>query len=163
MAWSFRGEATNKVDPKGRVSIPASFRPVIVEGDPNCTDGKNPDLVLAYGVDHANCLQGYSIARANEIEEEIKRLPYGRQRDKAELRFSAQSAYLTIDHNGRTVIPAKMRARFGIEDEVVFVGMNDKFQLWEPSAYADYVRAMDEEDDGMSVMEMLNSVRNFGG
>ena len=41
----FRGEGLNKVDSKGRVSIPALFRRVIESCDPGWTDGLQPELV----------------------------------------------------------------------------------------------------------------------
>ena len=51
----FRGEGHHKVDGKGRVSIPASFRRVLESGDPDWTDGLNPNLVIVYG-DHRRSL-----------------------------------------------------------------------------------------------------------
>ena len=45
----FRGEAENKVDSKGRVSIPAPFRRVLEEGDPDWSNGVNPNFVIVYG------------------------------------------------------------------------------------------------------------------
>jgi len=42
----FRGEAENKVDNKGRVSIPAAFRRILEEGDPDWSSGLNPNLLL---------------------------------------------------------------------------------------------------------------------
>ena len=45
----FRGEAENKVDAKGRISIPAPFRRILEEGDPDWSSGLNPNLVIVYG------------------------------------------------------------------------------------------------------------------
>ena len=47
----FRGEFHQKVDGKGRVSIPADFRRVLESGDPSWSDGKAPEFVIVY-VDH---------------------------------------------------------------------------------------------------------------
>ena len=57
----FRGEAENKVDVKGRVSIPAAFRRILEEGDPDWSSGSNPNLVIVYGRRNRKCLEGYSL------------------------------------------------------------------------------------------------------
>ena len=54
----FRGESLNKVDAKGRVSVPAAFRRVIEEGDPDFSDGSYPNFVIVYGGVRSTCLEG---------------------------------------------------------------------------------------------------------
>ena len=68
MARRFRGESVHKVDSKGRVSVPAPFRRVLEEGDPDWTPGANPNLVLVYGRMGRNCLEGYSMKSMEEVE-----------------------------------------------------------------------------------------------
>ncbi|MDG1769388.1 MAG: MraZ N-terminal domain containing protein, partial [Yoonia sp.] len=51
MVLSFTGEHIQKVDGKGRMSIPADFRRVLESQDPDWTDGLNPRMYLLYG-DH---------------------------------------------------------------------------------------------------------------
>ena len=66
----FRGEAENKVDSKGRVSIPAPFRRVLEEGDPDWSNGVNPNFVIVYGRRNSKCLEGYSLKSMNDVDEE---------------------------------------------------------------------------------------------
>ena len=59
VARRFRGEGLQKVDAKGRVSIPALFRRVIEACDPNWCDGLPPELVIVYGDSRRNFLRKF--------------------------------------------------------------------------------------------------------
>ncbi len=144
MAKRFRGESVHKVDSKGRVSIPAPFRRVLEEGDPDWSPGANPNLVLVYGRKGRNCIEGYSMRSMEEVDDMISDLPrYSREREILERMINTQSIYAQVDENGRMVLPAKLRERVGIAAEATFAGMGDKFQIWDPGAYADDARALD--------------------
>ena len=49
MAEAFRGEFYQKVDAKGRVSIPAAFRRILEADDPPSTDFPRPRVYMIYG------------------------------------------------------------------------------------------------------------------
>ena len=132
----FRGESLHKVDSKGRVSIPAQFRRVLEEGDPDFKSGLNPSCVLVHNQKSKNCLEGYSISSINEVDNLVSNLPrYSREREILERMLNAQSSYAQIDENGRLVLSNKLRQLIDVSSEAVFVGMGDKFQIWEPTHY----------------------------
>ena len=113
----FRGESVHKVDGKGRVSIPASFRRVIEEGDPDFTADLNPSCVLVYGRKGRNCLEGYSITSMTEVDDLVSRLPrYSRNREILERILNSQSVYSQIDDNGRLVLSARLRELVDIKN-----------------------------------------------
>ena len=142
----FRGESLHKVDRKGRVSIPAQFRRVLEEGDPDFSEENNPMCVLVYGRKQRNCLEGYSIRSINHVDDMVAKLPrYSREREILERFLNAQSVYAQIDDNGRLVLSAKLREIVRIDNEAIFVGMGDKFQIWEPKAYEVDMNALDRE------------------
>ena len=161
MEQRFRGESVHRVDAKGRVSVPASFRRVLELGDPDWETGSNPSFVLIYGLDGTACLNGYTKREADRLGAKIEALPYGPQRKRMERRLMTQSVFLTLDDNGRFVLSQALRDQFAIESEAKFAGMNEKFEIWSPAAYEADQAALDAEDDapGMNLLEALNTLR----
>ena len=167
MARRFRGESVHKVDSKGRVSIPAPFRRVLEEGDPDWVPGGNPTLVLVYGRKGRNCLEGYSVRAIEEVDDMISTLPrYSRDREILERLINTQSTYAQVDENGRMVLPARLRERIGVTGEATFAGMGDKFQIWEPEAYIDDMASIDDwledQDEETDPFALLDRAR-LGG
>ena len=136
MARRFRGESQHKVDAKGRVSIPALFRRVLEAGDPNWTDGLNPELVIVYGDHRRKFLECYTMAAIDEVDAKIAALPRGgMERKMLERMFHGQSYPTSVDETGRIVLPAKLRAKIEIDDEAFFIAAGDTFQIWKPETY----------------------------
>jgi MraZ protein len=132
----FRGESQHKVDAKGRVSIPALFRRVLEAGDPNWTDGLNPELVIVYGDHRRKFLECYTMEAIDEVDAKIAALPRGgMERKMLERMFHGQSYPTSVDETGRIVLPAKLRAKIEIEDEAFFIAAGDTFQIWKPETY----------------------------
>lgn len=137
MSRRFRGESQHKVDTKGRVSIPASFRRVLEAGDPNWKSGDNPELVIVYGDARRTYLECYTIEAIEEVDAKIDRMPRGSVQRKALQRLiHGQSFPTTVDETGRLVLPAKLRGKINLEAEAFFIAAGDTFQIWKPEAYA---------------------------
>jgi MraZ protein len=138
LARRFRGESTHKVDGKGRVSIPAPFRRVLEEGDPDWTEGLQPQLVIVYGRPGKKCLECFTIRAMEEIDEKVSRMPrFSPRREALERLINTKSAYAAVDETGRIVLTGRLREMIGVTDEAVFAGMGDHFQIWEASALAE--------------------------
>ncbi len=136
MARRFRGESVHKVDAKGRVSIPAAFRRVLEDNDPDWTEGLTPTLVIVYGDKSRSFLEGYSMTAMEEVDERIADLPRGsRNRRLLERMFSGQAVTMQVDETGRLVLPPKLRDKIGIKGEAFFIASGDTFQIWEPGTY----------------------------
>ncbi len=136
MVRRFRGEGIQKVDTKGRVSIPASYRGVLRDGDPSWSEGKLPEFVIVYGDRRRDYLECFTIDAANEVDERISRMPRGSPRRRAlERLFNGQSLAASVDETGRIVLPLRQRQKIDIEDEAYFVAMGDTFQIWKPESY----------------------------
>jgi len=145
----FRGESVHKVDAKGRVSIPAPFRRVLEEGDPDWSPGKNPTFVIIYGDKKQAFLRGYSIEGADALDDKVAKLgDFDPERRILERMLNAQSVYASVDENGRIVLSQKLREKAGIAKEATFAGMGDKFEIWNPDRYEDDMEALQSDLDG---------------
>jgi len=142
----FRGESHHKVDSKGRVSIPASFRRVLEAADPNYREGDNPELVIVYGDHRRTYLECYTMAAIDEVDAKIDALARGSMERKMLQRlFHGQSLPTAVDETGRLVLPAKLRQKIGLEGEAFFIAAGDTFQIWKPETYEAEELAKTEE------------------
>ena len=146
MARTFRGESHHKVDGKGRVSIPASFRRVLEASDPNWTDGLNPELVIVYGDHRRSFLECYTTEAIQEVDAKIDALPRGSMERKMLQRlFHGQSFPTNVDETGRLVLPLKLRKKIDLDNEAFFIAAGDTFQVWKPETYEAEELARTEE------------------
>ncbi|MFP1644075.1 division/cell wall cluster transcriptional repressor MraZ [Pontitalea aquivivens] len=136
MARRFRGSETFKVDAKGRVSIPASFRRVIEACDPDWTPGNRPNIVIVYGGPQQTWLQVYTMEAIAEIDAQIDMMQRGSvERAEIEDLMYGQSHEAQIDDDGRLVLPQKLREKIGLKSEAFFVSAGTSFKIWDPATY----------------------------
>ena len=62
--------------------------------------------------------------------------PSRKARRALERLLNTQSVYAQVDENGRIVLPQRLREMFGLDEEALFAGMGEHFQIWAPEAYA---------------------------
>ena len=112
----FRGESHHKVDSKGRVSIPASFRRVLEAEDPSWQTGSAPELVIVYGDARREYLECYTINAIEEVDAKIDKLPRGSMRRKMLQRmYHGQSFPTSVDE---TYAAIKQQMRGGVLDRI---------------------------------------------
>jgi MraZ protein len=149
------------VDQKGRVSVPATFRRVLEEGDPDWAPGGNPSFVLIYGLS-GSCLDGHTVAGANALDERVSRVPDRKQRQALERIFNSQSVYAQVDENGRIVLPQRLRDKFGLDEEALFAGMGEHFQVWAPGGYREDMESLDDVSEREALFAALDAVGREG-
>lgn len=144
----FIGESHHKVDNKGRVSIPAAFRRVLVNGDPDCSEGGNPQMVIVYGGKSRNYLECFTVSAIEKIYDQIEKMPRASQKRKALQRlYSTHALYTAVDDTGRLVLPAKLRDKVDLSDQAFFASQGETFEIWKPETYDDVYAAEPDEDD----------------
>lgn len=138
MARRFRGEHDTKIDGKGRVSIPASFRKVIEGNDPDWVEGRPATLIVVLGNDRRRFLECYSVRAIEEVDAVIESMPRGSSERRAMEDFIyAKSETLLVDGTGRTVLPKKLRDKIGLgaDTPLIFKGAGDTFQIWNAATF----------------------------
>ncbi|MGY6695294.1 MAG: division/cell wall cluster transcriptional repressor MraZ [Roseinatronobacter sp.] len=138
MARRFRSTYHQKVDAKGRVSVPASFRRVIEKADPDWKEGLRPNFIIVSGLKYQKRLDCFTIAAMEEIEDRIDQMqPGSRARKEMELTYHANSIEAQIDEDGRIILPQNLRDKLALEadEKARFVGLNDHFQIWKNETY----------------------------
>jgi MraZ protein len=124
----FVSNFTNRLDGKGRVSIPAPFRTILAK------DGYEGLCVLP-SLD-APALDAGGNALLSEIDRLLEGLaPYSEERDALSTALLGTSEVLKVDPEGRVILSESLKAYAGVADQVTFVGHGHKFQIWEPETF----------------------------
>ncbi|UOM33605.1 division/cell wall cluster transcriptional repressor MraZ [Acuticoccus sp. I52.16.1] len=130
----FVSNFTNKLDAKGRVSIPAPFRSALAK------DGY--DGLYCYRSFTAPTVDAGGFQLLNVLESRLADFdPMTEEHEALAMTFYGASEQLRIDSEGRVVFTDTIRKHAGIDKEVVFVGMNYKFQIWTPEKYEEHRQA----------------------
>ncbi len=127
----FLSTYTNKVDAKGRVSVPSSFRAALLH--------KGCDHFIAFPSFKNEVIEAYAPEKMTHIMESVETLDmFSDQQDDFKTLLFAEARTLTFDNDGRLVLPEYLRAHAGIKDEAVFVGQGSGFQIWSPKKYEEH-------------------------
>ncbi|EPX86566.1 Uncharacterized protein putative in bacteria [Rubellimicrobium thermophilum DSM 16684] len=118
---SFTGEYPQRIDGKGRMSIPSDFRRVLEANDPAWTEGLNPSLYLLYGEHLKDRLEAYTVAAFDEIARRIMAIRPATPEEALRKTMSqrlilGQSVRLEVDRDGRVVLPARQRQKLGLTE-----------------------------------------------
>lgn len=124
----FFGSFTNKIDAKGRLATPAAFRRVL--------DLDRDNRIYCIPSTEYSCLECGGTDYVDNLLAMIEALdPYSPERLGLETTIATQLTPLSVDKEGRIVLPDEMRAFAGLEDRALFAGAIRSFQIWAPAAF----------------------------
>lgn len=125
------GQHLNKIDRKGRVSVPKVFR----------------DVLQAQGAEGVNRVYIYPLFKAQGLEacgeEFMQRIAmslddldmFSHEQDELASVLLESAHMLSFDPEGRIALPAELITHAGINGEALFVGRGVRFQVWDPETY----------------------------
>jgi len=127
----FLSKYTNKIDAKGRVSIPAGYRGALAK--------ENFNGIIVYPSFKNNCIECCSMSRLEELSRIIQNLdPYSDERDAFETIVLGEAVQLQFDNEGRVILPNYLMEQVGITTQGCFVGKGLVFEIWNPDKFEDY-------------------------
>jgi MraZ protein len=138
----FSSNYENKVDIKGRVSLPSQFRSVILN---NNSDFQG---VAAYqSTKNKPCIEG---SRVEKLQQKYDLIENNKDLTDDEKDYYIHvvlgcSVQLPFDTDGRIILPKNLLDFAGIKDKAIFVGLNETFEVWEPSKFVEYTQKAQEQ------------------
>ena len=132
------------MDSKGRISVPAEFRDILSSGDISGAEGKRTGLHIVYGLPNQPRLECFTTAGYAQLLQRIRLMPDGSPaRKAAQVVYVTHSQPLTLDDDGRMVLPQVMRDRLKLQsdDRAFFAGNGETFEIWKEDTYTATVEA----------------------
>ncbi len=134
---SFLGTHQNRLDAKGRVSVPASFRAALrSRNGANGGEANGTHLVLRPSHQH-QCIEAWPTDEFEALAQPLNRLDlFSQAHDDLASSLYADAYPVEADKEGRIVLPDQLVSYAGLGETVVFMGLGRIFQIWEPEAAA---------------------------
>lgn len=125
----FMDTITNKVDAKGRVSLPSDYRAIVKELSTE---------IVCYRSLSAPCIEGCLEDTLDKLATEIENSTdfFSETQDNLTNLIFGDAKRFPFDSTGRIVLTEKLLQHAGITDTAVFVGKGRKFQIWNPENWA---------------------------
>lgn len=124
----FTGVIVNKIDRKGRVSVPAPFRATLA--------GQSFHGIAVYpATDGSSALEGSGIELLEQLSQRFGNAnPFSPAYRQARLAIFSNVEQLGFDGEGRVMLTPKLIEHAGITSHAAFAGLGDTFQIWHPDA-----------------------------
>ncbi len=133
----FIGTHQNKLDAKGRVSIPAQFRSVLKKMSHAGEGAAVATMYLRPSHQH-RCIEGWSElgfeALSAPVEEGYSL--FSPEHEDFVLALFGDACVVETDKEGRIMLPPSLLAHADLGENVMFIGSRNNFQIWEPEAGA---------------------------
>lgn len=139
MGWGVRvtlflSTVVNKVDKKGRVSVPAAWRTVLA--------AKSFPGIVAFPSYTLDAIEGCDVDRMAEMSDRHDTLDQFSEERESLASIFAHAHQLAFDGEGRIVLPEKLLAHSHITEAAAFVGQGRTFQIWEPERWSRHASEM---------------------
>ena len=143
----FLGNIEAKADAKGRAFLPATFRKVLQTGG-------EERLVLRKDV-FQTCLVLYPESVWNEQMDSMRQRlnRWNKTQQQVFRQFVSDVELVSLDGNGRFLIPKRFQRMANIEQEIRFIGMGDTIEIWSNNEAEQ--QKMSAEDFGFALEELM--------
>ncbi len=124
----FLGHMTNRIDAKGRVSVPAQFRLIVQSAG-------HTELYALRSL-HLPALDVGGPELLTRFDKKLESAdPFAETADDMSFYLHADGGFLKLDADGRITVTDFLREHTGISTDVTFAGANTHFQIWQPDQF----------------------------
>ena len=124
----FLSTYTNKIDKKGRVSVPSQFRATL--------SSQSFQGVVLFRSNVHSCLEGVPWSYMEEVGKRLENFDFlSSEQDDLATTIFGSAVQLPLDGDGRIILPADLIEFSELADKVSFVGLGNKFQIWNPELF----------------------------
>ena len=147
----------NKLDKKGRVSVPASFRSYL--------SNLGYNGVICYPSFNNQSIEAWPQDRIEKISNAIETLnPFEDKKDYFATSILSESINLQFDSEGRILITEKLLRHAKIKKSMLFVGQGRTFQIWEPTNFEKFrVTARKKSNIHRANLKWEQKLNNYKG
>ncbi|MBI3988815.1 MAG: division/cell wall cluster transcriptional repressor MraZ [candidate division NC10 bacterium] len=129
-SFVFRGRYEHAIDDKGRLSIPARFREILAEQ-------RQDGFILT---NFNSCLVAYPLQEWHRLEEKIRPQSSFQREVLDFLRlFYSNATEVTLDNQGRILIPPELRRQAALQRAVIIVGVLNRIEIWGKERWEQFV------------------------
>jgi MraZ protein len=126
------GRHINRIDRKGRVSVPKPFRDILQ------AQGGFAGI-YAYALINEAGVEGCGEAFMARLAASVDQFGlFSEDHDEFALALLENAHQLPFDPEGRVTVPAELIEHAGLDGEVLFVGRGERFRMWCPATYQQY-------------------------
>ena len=126
---TFVGHIEGRLDEKGRIFIPAGYRKILSEYE-------SKRIVMRRDTDN-ECLMFYPESVWNEKVEQLRAAldEWDPEDQLIMMQFMSDAEYMELDGQGRILLQKRNLETIGAQQDVLFVGMLNRFALWAPETF----------------------------
>lgn len=124
----FLSTYTNKMDKKGRISVPAQFRAEL--------SGQSFQGVVLFRSNIYPCIEGVAWSYMQDIGARLDEFDlFSAEQDDLATSVFGSAVQLPLDGDGRIILPSDLIGFSNLGEKASFVGLGSKFQIWNPADF----------------------------
>lgn len=153
----------NKIDAKGRVSVPAPFRTALASSLASSLAGMATGIVV-YRALHHDALEACAPAHLELLSRSMDQLNLSPETyELIETTIFGGSVHVPLDGEGRMILPEPLRGAAGITDSLAFVGRRHTFQMWQPDKFTRYMETQRQaaQAQDISLSKIIADAKKF--
>jgi MraZ protein len=132
----FLSSFVNRIDKKGRVSVPASFRSALAGESAQGSTQSSAQGFAAFPSYRFSAIEACGLGRMRQLVEGVDRLEtFSQEQFDFAATLFADADVLHFDSEGRVLLPAALLEHAQVTELVAFAGCGSTFQIWNPEAF----------------------------